>query len=206
MKHGLPKVTRLTGSGARTSGDTSSDEVILADDRDVATGSAAKLLSHQQGLRQRAVSVIVRDRRGRLLLQRRTDGKYRSASLWSNTYCGHPRREESVADAARRRLAQEMGIACPHTFPFTMAYRAEVPGGLVEHEIVYIFAGSFDRIPDPDPHEVSDWFWRRPDELAADISRHPETCTTWFQKLCSDHWARIEEWLAGCDVPVCNSN
>jgi hypothetical protein len=34
-------------------------------------------------------------------LQRRAEGKYHSAGLWSNTCCGHPRPGESIGPAAR---------------------------------------------------------------------------------------------------------
>ena len=175
--------------------DNSSDDVVLVDEHDVATGLAPKLAAHRRGLRHRAISVIVGDRQGRLLLQQRAAGKYHSAGLWSNTCCSHPRHAESVADAARRRLAEEMGIVCPLTFLFTMAYRAEVPDGLIEDEIVHVFAGSFDGTPDPDPREVSDWCWRTPDEVAADIDRRPEAYTIWFRELHRRHWGAIEQWL-----------
>jgi isopentenyldiphosphate isomerase len=46
------------------------------------------------------VSVQLRDRSGRLLLQKRHIGKYHSGGLWSNTCCSHPRPGEDTAAAA----------------------------------------------------------------------------------------------------------
>jgi isopentenyl-diphosphate delta-isomerase type 1 len=106
--------------------DNSADDVIVVDRNDVQIGTAPKLEAHQNGLRHRAISVVIGDRRGRMLLHRRAAGKYHSAGLWTNTCCSHPRPGERVIDAAVRRLAEEMGIVCPLAFMFSMNYRAEV--------------------------------------------------------------------------------
>jgi len=147
-----------------------------------------KLAAHQQGLRHRAISVILRDRHNRLLLQQRAAAKYHSGGLWTNTCCSHPRPGEDTRDAAERRLAQEMGITCALTHLFTTHYRADVPGGLIEDEVVHVFGGRFDGTPDPDPHEVADWCWKTPDELARDIDARPEVYTVWFREYRRRFW------------------
>ena len=166
----------------RPRADTSDDEVILVDAEDRALGTIGKLAAHRQGLRHRALSVVLRDRGGRLLLQARAAGKYHSAGLWTNTCCSHPRPDESVATAAARRLGEEMGIACPLTFLFATHYRAMVSNELIEDEVVHVFGGRFDGVPDPDPHEVGDWSWRTPDQIAAGIAATPQAYTVWFRK------------------------
>ena len=82
-----------------------SDElVVLVDPRDTPIGLAPKLAAHRDGLLHRAVSVLLFDDAGRVLLQRRAAGKYHSVLLWANTCCGHPRPNECSRDAAMRRL------------------------------------------------------------------------------------------------------
>src|SRR5262245_32152936 len=124
-------------------GDTSTDVVVLVAGDDRPIGTMPKLEAHRRGLLHRAVSVFVRDGSGRLLLQQRAVGKYHSGGLWTNTCCSHPRPGESAAEAAARRLDEEMGLACPLTFLFPMRYCATVSNGLVEHEIVKVFGGVF---------------------------------------------------------------
>jgi isopentenyl-diphosphate delta-isomerase len=148
----------------------------------------AKLEAHRQGLRHRAVSVIVRDRHNRLLLQQRAAAKYHSGGLWTNTCCSHPRPGEDTIDAARRRLAEEMGFTCPLTLLFTTHYRAEVASGLTEDEIVHVFGGRFDGRPDPDPQEVADWCWKTPVEVAREVDRRPEIYTVWFREYRRRFW------------------
>src|SRR5437868_14391149 len=110
--------------------ENSGDAVILVDADDRPVGTMGKLEAHRQGLRHRAISVIVRDRENRLLLQQRAASKYHSGGLWTNTCCSHPRPGEDTFAAAERRLAEEMGFTCPLNLLFTTHYRADVSGGL----------------------------------------------------------------------------
>lgn len=175
----------------RPRADTSDDQVILVDTADRPLGTIGKLVAHRQGLRHRALSVVLRDRDGRLLLQSRAAGKYHSGGLWTNTCCSHPRPDEPVAAAAARRLSEEMGVACPLAFLFTTHYRARVSNDLIEDEIVHVFGGRFDGEPDPDPHEVADWSWKTPAELAAAVVATPQAYTVWFRKYLADHWDEV---------------
>jgi len=171
--------------------DNSTDEVILVDAHDRATGTIAKLEAHRQGLRHRALSVIVRDRNQRLLLQQRAPGKYHSGGLWTNTCCSHPRPGEETIDAAHRRLGEEMGFTCPLTLLFSTHYRAEVSNGLIEDEIVHVFGGRFDGVPNPDPLEVSAWCWKNAEEVAGDVDARPHLYTVWFREYRRRFWPAI---------------
>ena len=181
--------------------DNSSDEVIIVDRNDVQIGTAPKLDAHRDGLRHRALSVVIGDRHGRLLLHRRAVEKYHSGGLWTNTCCSHPRPGELTSDAAVRRLAEEMGIACPLTFMFSMNYRAEVSNGLVEDEIVHVFGGHFSGAPTPNPLEVSDWCWKSFAEVEREIDERPEIYTVWFQKIRHEFWSNLVGSLNDSLVP-----
>ena len=171
--------------------ENSADKVILVDADDQAIGTMGKLEAHRRGLRHRAVSVIVRDRDNRLLLQQRADVKYHSGGLWTNTCCSHPRPGEANIDAASRRLFEEMGFVCPLTLLFTAHYRADVSPGLIEDEIVHVFGGRFDGTPDPDPAEVADWCWKAADEVARDVEARPERYTIWFREYRRRFWPSL---------------
>ena len=162
-----------------------SDElVVLVDSCDTPIGVAPKLAAHRDGLLHRAVSVLVFDDAGRVLLQRRAAGKYHSPLLWSNTCCGHPRPNESSHDAARRRLREEMGVAsCRLESAGRFQYRADVPGALVECEVDHVYVGRWSGTPRPDPREVESWRWCTVDDLVRDLGTSPLRHTVWLPKV-----------------------
>jgi isopentenyl-diphosphate delta-isomerase len=161
-----------------------STHVVLVNEADAAQGTAEKLRAHTEGWLHRALSVFVFDPEGRLLLQRRADGKYHSGGLWSNTCCSHPYPDESPLAGARRRLQEEMGFSCALTPAFHFTYRASVGSSLVEHEYDHVFVGLADDIDvRPNPDEVSDWTWMAPSALRADVTARPDRYTVWFRRL-----------------------
>src|SRR5688500_15043746 len=157
----------------RLPGSTNDDHVILVDTSDTAIGSAPKHEVHQRGTLHRAVSVFVFDAERRLLLQRRARGKYHSPMLWSNTACGHPRPGESVLDAARRRLGDEMGLTCALREVAVFTYHADLEAA-IEHEVDHLFVGFADAAPRPDPGEVDGWRWTDAEAVLRDATHHPE--------------------------------
>lgn len=165
-----------------------SEQVILVDAEDREIGTAPKLLAHERGDLHRAFSVMIQDRSGRQLLQKRHSGKYHSGGMWSNACCGHPRPGEDVKDAATRRLQEEMGFACALTPLGTLTYRAEVGADLIEHELVHIFAGLYEGAVHPDPQEADDIAWCSLAELRKDASSAPEKYTAWFQTYLDHEW------------------
>ena len=98
--------------------------LVLVDEDDREIGTGGKLAVHREGQLHRALSVVIRDPRGRLLLQKRSVGKYHSGGLWTNTCCSHPRPGEPILAASLRRLEEEMGIICPLLPLFVTRYRA----------------------------------------------------------------------------------
>ncbi|MBL7964526.1 MAG: isopentenyl-diphosphate Delta-isomerase [Flavobacteriales bacterium] len=168
------------------------EQVVLVNDRDEAIGTMGKLRAHQEGALHRAFSVFLFDEQGRLLLQRRAPGKYHSAGLWTNTCCSHPRPDETVADAARRRLVEEMGIDTDVEHRFSFLYKASFDNGLHEHELDHVFFGSFSGEPKPTADEADAWTYLHPEALEADLSAHPERYTVWLREC----WSRVRAELA----------
>jgi isopentenyl-diphosphate delta-isomerase len=159
------------------------ERVILVDERDRPIGSAGKLAAHEEGLLHRAFSILVMNDARELLLQQRATGKYHSAGLWSNSCCSHPRPDETVLEAGRRRLHEELGFVCPLRPVTSFVYHADVGAGLTEHELDHVLVGRWDGEPTPDPTEVDDWRWAPLDAVRREVDLHPERFTVWFRLL-----------------------
>ncbi len=171
------------------------ERLILVDRDDREIGTAPKLAAHREGRLHRALSVVLADPDGRLLLQKRHALKYHSGGLWTNTCCSHPRPGEAVADAARRRLAEEMGIACALNALFPVYYCAELGNGITEHEVVHVFGGTYRGPVSPDPDEVDGFDWIEPSALLRDLDAAPGRYSVWFRKYCLEHWTRLTAGL-----------
>lgn len=152
-----------------------------------------KLGAHREGLRHKAVSVFLLDGE-RVLIQRRAMGKYHTPGLWANTCCTHPHWDEAPEDCARRRLAEELGIkGVDPVFADRVEYRADVGGGMTEHEVVDIFTA---RAPEglsvrPNPDEVMAVRWVALAELISEVAAAPERFTPWLRIYLAEHRARI---------------
>ncbi len=157
------------------------DTVILVDESGAEVGVAEKMAAHRTARLHRAFSIFIFHPDGRMLLQQRAAGKYHSAGLWTNACCSHPRPGESTADAAHRRLQEEMGFDCELEEIFHFTYQARLDNGLSEHEYDHVFIGAFDGTPSPNPDEAGDWKWIAVDELQQDVQSHPEQYTHWFR-------------------------
>ncbi|KAB2942026.1 MAG: isopentenyl-diphosphate Delta-isomerase [Hyphomicrobium sp.] len=157
------------------------ETVILVDAADQPVGTAPKLAAHQRGDLHRAFSVLIHDGAGQLLLQKRHAGKYHSGGLWTNACCGHPRPGEETQAAALRRLSEEMGFSCPLVPLGALIYRAEVGGGLIEHEYVHLFTGRWCGAVTPHPDEAEAHAWLTLSTVQTDIAAHPDRYTAWFR-------------------------
>lgn len=165
------------------------EELILVNEDDQVIGVGEKFQTHLIGALHRAFSVYIFNSAGQLLLQKRSSTKYHSPGLWSNTCCGHPRPGESIREASRRRLAEEMGFDCEATEAFEFIYHAKLDNGLYEHEYDHVMIGRFDGSPTPNRDEVDEWKWVDLMTIKFDIEKHPEDYTYWFRisldSLCS---------------------
>ncbi|MBV0914186.1 isopentenyl-diphosphate Delta-isomerase [Anianabacter salinae] len=152
-----------------------------------------KLEVHQRGLKHKAVSVFVMAGT-RVLIQRRALGKYHTPGLWANTCCTHPAWDEDASACAVRRLKEELGITgLSPVFRDRVEYRADVGGGLTEHEVVDIFVAEATETLrlGPDPAEVCDTRWIDLHDLAAEVRRWPDRFTPWLRIYLEEHTDRI---------------
>ena len=161
--------------------------VILVDDRDREIGLEEKMKAHRDGGKlHRAISIIVFNSKGEMMLQQRSDTKYHSAGLWANTCCSHPLEGESAIDAAHRRLKQEMGFDCEMGEVFTFIYKTPVGSGLTEWEYDHVVFGLYDGKPKPNQNEVKDWKWVPVERAMADVKKNSGSYTGWFKILMAD--------------------
>lgn len=129
-----------------------------------------------------AFSCYLFDASGRLLLTRRALTKATWPGVWTNSVCGHPAPGERLEDAVRRRVRQELGLEL-HELDAAVPdfrYRAVDASGILENELCPVFTAVVDDAPSPDPAEVVEWTWVRPEELAESVARTPFAFSPWL--------------------------
>lgn len=159
------------------------EQVILVDENDNEKGFMEKMEVHRLGLLHRALSVIVFNSRGELLLQQRAPHKYHSAGQWTNSCCSHPRPGEDTRQAAIRRLREEMGIDAEPMYAYTFIYKAQLDNDLIEHELDHVFTAHFDGEPIINKEEVADWRLISIDQLRHEVQLSPDRFTPWFRLM-----------------------
>ena len=165
----------------------SKENVILVDEKDNQVGLMPKLEAHQKGLLHRAFSVFIFNSDYKLLLQKRASSKYHSGGLWTNTCCSHPRDGEDTADAANRRLYEEMGIKTSLRKVYEFIYRAELDNDLIENEFDHVFYGIYNDDPILNTDEADDFKWIDMETLKNDIDNNADKYTVWF-KIAFDYF------------------
>jgi isopentenyl-diphosphate delta-isomerase len=161
------------------------DLVELVDRTGTACGASTVDEAHQPpGQLHRAFSVLLMDGDGRLLLQRRAAVKTRFPLRWANACCGHPAPGVPVAEAAVRRLDDELGVVGVDLSEVGVyVYQASDPAtGRVEHEYDHVLLGRVDADLAllPDPAEVAEVRWAFPREIDDDLAEQPDSYAPWL--------------------------
>jgi len=159
------------------------EHVVLVDFEDNEIGVMDKMQAHKDGKLHRAISVLIFNSKRQLLLQKRSDIKYHSPGLWSNTCCSHPRIHEKSHEAAIRRLKEEMGLDCHLDFLFNLTYKLNLENNLIEHEFDHVYVGQSDALPHPDTSEVSEWRFENLATIEKEINSNPSAFTSWFKLI-----------------------
>lgn len=166
---------------------SSNDEVlILVNEQDDSIGSLDKASVHDgDGILHRAFSVFLLNDKGEVLLQKRAKGKRLWPDYWSNSCCSHPRLGEDTAEAAVRRVKQELGVKARLQYLYKFIYRAHFGDQGSEYELCSVYGGNCDGEVQANVLEVDDWRWVSPEALTDEMTENPDQFTPWMK----------QEWL-----------
>ena len=163
------------------------NRVVLVDQNNNEIGTEDKLDAHKKGLLHRAFSIFIFNDNNQILLQKRSDVKYHSGGLWSNTCCSHPYNDKPLVEYANTRLIQEMGIQSNLKEFFSFIYRAEFSNGLIEFEYDHVFFGKYNSDPMLNIDEASSFKWINFKQLQLEIEENPTKFTFWLKKIVNDY-------------------
>lgn len=156
--------------------------LILVDKNDKETGYEEKEKCHAHPAKlHRAFSIFIFNRKGQMLIHKRSRLKKTWPGFWTNACCSHPRKGESVHAAAKRRLKEELGFSCSLKEAFSFVYKASYDKKWGESEFDHVFMGKYDGAIKPDKTEIDEWKFVDTEWLKKDVRESPEKYTPWFK-------------------------
>ncbi len=148
---------------------------IVVDRNDNVLGYRMRTECHRdKALIHRAVGVVIFDKKGRILLQKRSLTKDLQPGYWGISAAGHVSKGETYEQAVRRELVEELGIDVPVKHLHTRYFEDEREA---EMNALYktIYEGPFQTSPDEIDHVA---FFSK-EELDKKISSGEVMLSTW---------------------------
>jgi len=110
-------------------------DIVDADDR--VTGAASRGEIHARGLIHRSVHVLVFNKQGSVLLQKRSMQKDQCAGMWDSSCAGHVESGQSYEETAPRELQEELGFSPAE--PLSVLFKMQ-PCADNGHEFAMVYA------------------------------------------------------------------
>lgn len=160
------------------------EKVVLVNENNEVLGTMPKMEAHEKGLLHRAISILIYNSKGEMLIQQRSATKYHWPLIWSNAVCSHPRENENFQEAAERRLKEELNINCSLKEIYRFIYKAQDElTGLIEHEYDVVYEGQYDGEIPFNPDEIASIKWITLEKLSQEIENEPEKFSFWFKEI-----------------------
>lgn len=130
----------------------------------------------------RAFSIFVVNTKRQMLIHKRQITKKTWPGFWTNACCSHPRKDENIKQATKRRLQEELGFVCDVAPLFKFYYKADYDEKYGEHEVDHVFLGIYDGEVKQNPDEIQEHKFVSIDELMEDVRMHGNCYTPWFKQ------------------------
>ncbi len=99
------------------------ERIEIVNDKSEVIGIAPRSVVHgNPTLMHRVAHVLVLDKAGRILLQRRSMSKDVAPGRWDTSVGGHVDPGEEVIEAALREMSEELGVACEPEFIYSYVH------------------------------------------------------------------------------------
>ena len=152
----------------------------VVDASDIVVGTAPRSEVHRRKLRHRAIHVFVFNTAGEIFLQRRSLRKDTAPGRWVSSCSGHVDAGEDYDTAARRELAEEIGLTDPLELRALFKEEARKETG---HEFVWVYSCRAEGPFTLDADEIMDGQWISSARLDAWMAECPRDFAWSFAHL-----------------------
>jgi isopentenyl-diphosphate delta-isomerase type 1 len=143
----------------------------VVNERDEVIGQLPRREVHRQGLKHRAVHVLIFNSRGEIFLQKRSENKDTFPQRWDSSASGHLNPGEEYDACAMREVIEELGFTMPHAPKRILRIEACEETG---QEFVWVYRCDAEGPFELNAEEVETGGWFSPEELTKWMREKPE--------------------------------
>ena len=154
----------------------------VVDRSDTVIGRASREEVHRNGLLHRSAHLLVFDGSGRVLLQKRSEGKDRFPGCWDSSVSGHVDSGESYDQCIVREAMEEIGILLEDTPERLFKIDACEE---TDQEFSWVYRTHFEGPFAPNEEEISEIGWFTADEANHLVKTDPENVSPSFALIWS---------------------
>lgn len=183
--------------------------LVLVDENDNPIGLEEKVKCHlPDGKLHRAFTALLFDKKGHLVLTKRSPTKMLWPGDWDGTVASHPRQSETYVSSAERRIPEEIGITCKMEYLFKFEYHVPYKNVGSENEICGTLIGiiepssKFNLVKD----EIIEILWGDANEIGNEIKKNPLSYCPWMlialfllpsseKKMLEKHQEILKQWM-----------
>jgi isopentenyl-diphosphate delta-isomerase type 1 len=154
----------------------------VVDERDEIVGKAPRAEVHNQGLRHRAVHILLFNAKGQVFLQKRSSKKDTFPGAWDSSAAGHLDCGEDYDVCALRELREELGYTPPEPLRRLFKLKACPETGC---EFIWVYEGRGEGPFTLHPEEIDRGEWFEPEEVTRWLRQDPGDFASGFRVLWS---------------------
>jgi len=163
----------------------------LVDESDNIIGKELKSECHKKGLWHRGVSIFVLNKKGKLLVQKRS-ANVPCPNLFCSSASGHLQKGESYEMGAKRELKEELGIECNLKFIGKLILDVVYPNGEIDKEHYALYSCVYDGRFNIQKEELSSVKFFPIDKIKEMIERNEDKFTPGFRQEFQHYLASIK--------------
>lgn len=165
------------------------DELLdIVDEHNQVITQAARGEAYQTGLLHRGANIFIQNSQGEILIQKRSSKKLKYPGAFDLSASEHVKAGESIVEAAKRGLQEELGIEIPlkiiqplHRQDITYQTTAD---NIIDNELVETYLGIYDGQFKIDPVELAEVKFFTIAEINQMLKNPKFQFTSWF----------VDEW------------
>lgn len=156
------------------------DEIVdQVDEKDNVIGECLKSECHKKGLWHRGAAVFVFNKKGELLIQKRSPN-VRRPNLLSSSAAGHLGKGDTYLEGAKRELFEELGISVPLKFIGKTILYEDYPDGSIDREHYSLYICKYDGEINTQKEEVTSTKFYTIDKIKQMIRENKDQFTPGF--------------------------